>query len=176
MWDNGLLYSLLGLVLIIALLTFKYWGNVFYFVTKNWRVVTFTVILSLLGAVLVVKQQEWKYEIAYRYFTGTKHTGSLESKYHIRMCKQFIKAKLNGEPAKDDHYITVAFFRLKSVSNWEFCARTFGLNYWKHDTSINGQDGGRVLCDAYARSSYRSGDVDAWCDTVFAPVEEDHKV
>lgn len=168
MWDEGLTYCLIGLGVIAALLSFKYWGTVFYAVTRHARVAGFVCILSLLGAILVLKAQDLKYDIAYYHFTGTENTDVLEAKYHIRQCKEFVEAKLDGRDAADQRSLSTGFMNISGVSNWEFCARTFGLNYWKEDISINGQDGGHLLCEAYAHDTYRSPRVQTWCDTVFA--------
>ena len=169
MWDEGFYIAMAGLVVIAALLSFKFWGTGVYQIGKHWRLASFIIIGCLLGALLVQKQHDLKYELAYYYFTGTKNTGTMEARFQIRQCKEFIQAKLDGQPVENDRYITAGFFNISSISNWEFCARTFGLNYWKHDTSIDGQDGGRLLCEAYARDTYRSSRVQTWCDTVFTP-------
>ncbi|PJB71372.1 MAG: hypothetical protein CO093_05335 [Alphaproteobacteria bacterium CG_4_9_14_3_um_filter_47_13] len=169
MWDEAFFYSLVGLGIIALLLTYKCWGSVIYFVTTHWRVAGFILIGSLFGVFIVLKQQDLKYELAYYYFTGTKNTGELQSRYQIRQCREFILAKIKGEEVADDRHLTAGFINISTISNWEFCARTFGLNYWKHDITINGQNGGRLLCEAYARDTYRSDNVQIWCDTVFSP-------
>ena len=171
MWNEYGIYIALGFAVIGLLLSKDAVADFMYVISKHWQVTTFIVICGLLGGIVAVKQQEFKYELAYLYYTGTKNTGTLEAKYQIRQCKEFLQAKINGTQANDHRSITAGIFKISSISNWEFCARTFGLNYWKHDLSINGQDGGRVLCDTYARDTYRSSKVQTWCDTVFAPTK-----
>lgn len=169
MWDDGLFYSLIGLVIIAALASFKYWGAGFYTITKHWRLASFIVFCCFIAAVGVLKQQEFKYDLAYYYMTGTKYASTHEARYQIRQCKEFVQAKVDGQQTAEYHTVSAGFININNISNWDFCAQTFGMNYWKHDTSINGQDGGRLLCEAYARDTYRSSKVQSWCDTVFAP-------
>ena len=85
-------------------------------------------------------------------------------------CKDFIAAKaehrkdyIDPRPSLRDMVVMGAH------SYWDTCAQTFGMNYWKHDISVNGQNGGKMLCDTYRQDSYRSGIVDSWCSTVLAP-------
>ncbi|MBI1257675.1 MAG: hypothetical protein GC204_09415 [Chloroflexi bacterium] len=157
------------MAIITALITYRYWGGLIYAATRNWKVLAFVVIGGLIGTVIVFKQQELKYQLAYYYMTGGKDSDTLEARYAVRQCKEFVEAKLNSAPTEDVRMIKAGFINIGSVSNWDYCARTFGLNYWKTDISINGQDGGRLLCQAYARDTYRSEKVQTWCDTVFAP-------
>lgn len=169
MWDEYGIYVIAGFIVIGALLTIRLWGDVVYYFSKHWRLITFVVVGCSLGALGVVKQQHFKYELAYMYFTGTKNTPEHEARYQVRLCKEFVLAKVEGRQTADYHIIAAGPIPISNIHNWEYCARVFGLNFWKHDISINGQDGGRLLCEAYARDTYRSGKVNTWCSTVFAP-------
>ncbi len=171
------IFLILGLIVIAALLTMKHWGDVVYSATKNWQLISFVTVMCFLGTVLVIKQEQLKYELVYYYSTGSKFEDDQDTRYKIRQCKNFITAKMNGEQVIEARPVKAGFINVAQINNWDYCAKTFGLNYWKHDTSINGQDGGRVLCEAYARDTYRSGKVQTWCDTVFAPApERDQKI
>lgn len=166
--DYGI-YIYLGLGFVAFCLSLPFWSNAFYVVGKHWRLAVFAAVMGGVGTLAVFKQQEFKYNLAFNYFVGTKNTDSQEARYQIRQCKEFVQAKLNGETVAETHTVSAGFINISSISTWDLCARTFGMNYWKHDTSIDGQDGGRLLCEAYARGTYRSGKVNAWCDTVFTP-------
>ncbi len=162
------IYIAVGFAVIAILLIGKIWGDGLYTLTKNWRLASFVLVLSLLGVLVVIKQEEFKYELVYYYYAGNQSKAPQDTKYRIRQCKDFVQAKLNGGEAIETRPIKAGFINVSAVNNWDFCAKTFGLNYWEHDISINGQSGGRVLCEAYARDTYRSGKVQTWCDTVFA--------
>lgn len=98
----------------------------------------------------------------------------------IRNCQAFVTAQLDSKvenrtlPERADSnpspLLHLASDVLPSTSgDWDRCARTFGQNYWKQDISVKGENGGVALCRAYAdQSQFRSGEVESWCDTVFA--------
>ena len=151
------------------LLCYRLWGDAIYLTTKNWRPIVFAAAGLVLAVIIAAKQEQFKHDLAYMYYTGAKNTDEQEARYQIRQCKDFVLAKVEGKQTTEYHTVAAGPIQISNISNWEYCARTFGLNYWKHDISINGQDGGRLLCDAYARDTYRSGKVNTWCDTVFAP-------
>jgi len=169
MWDAVSICIVGAVVLVAMALSSRLWGDGLYYLSKHWRAAAFAVTSLALVWLIAVKQEQFKYEVAYYYFTGTKNTGEDDARYQIRMCKDFVQDKIEGNPTAEVHKVAAGPINFAGVSNWDYCARTFGLNYWKHDISINGQDGGRLLCEAYARDTYRSGKVNAWCDTVFAP-------
>lgn len=171
MWSEYATYCLMGVAVIIALLTMKHWGSAVYAATKHWRLVSFLMVGAFLGTFIVLKQETLKYELAYYYYTGAKNTDTLETKYRIRQCREFVEAKLDGRASEDEHPVSAGFITISAINNWDYCARTFSLNRWTHDISINGQDGGRLLCAAYARDTYRSAKVQNWCDTVLAPAD-----
>jgi hypothetical protein len=89
----------------------------------------------------------------------------------IGHCKSFVSGVLAGKitdySKTGQTGIIKAGFKSKTTM-WEHCAKQFGVNYWKYDTTIGGREGGKVLCDAYRKSSYRSAEVETWCSTVFA--------
>lgn len=100
----------------------------------------------------------------------------------IRNCQAFVTAQLDTQadartrPERTDSsppLLHLASDVLPGTSrDWDRCAKAFGLNYWKEDISVNGENGGTALCKAYrAQDEYRSGDVNAWCETVF---KDDH--
>ncbi len=169
MWDDYWIYIVAGFVVIGVLLSARLWGDGIYVVSKHWRMAAFVLGCCAVTSLFAIKQEQFKYEIAYLYYTGTKNTSETDARYQVRVCKEFVQAKIDGRQTAEFHTISAGPVEISSVSNWEYCARTFGLNYWKHDISINGQDGGRLLCEAYARDAYRSSRVQTWCDTVFAP-------
>ncbi len=96
----------------------------------------------------------------------------------IRNCQAFVTAQLdmNAEartrPERTDSspsLLHLASDVLPSASrDWDRCAKAFGMNYWKEDISVKGENGGTALCKAYrAQTEYQSGEVNAWCETVF---------
>lgn len=88
----------------------------------------------------------------------------------VRECKSFVAAKLENRADYDEPAPPLGdVVRIGAKSYWDTCARAFGMNYWKHDISINGENGGQALCRAYHSGAYRSGNVESWCATVFAP-------
>lgn len=96
----------------------------------------------------------------------------------IRACQDFVLAKLEQRDNYEDPSPSLGdVIKIGAKSYWDSCARTFGMNYWKYDISINGENGGQLLCRTYRQdplyTSYRSGNVETWCNTVFSP---DHKI
>ena len=88
----------------------------------------------------------------------------------IEKCREFVTAKAEHRPGYIDPKPSLGdYITMGAHSYWDTCAQTFGMNYWKHDISINGQNGGQVLCKTYLQDSYRSGIVDSWCNTVLSP-------
>lgn len=91
----------------------------------------------------------------------------------IATCKKFVEAKLDGRhdyreppPSLGD------VVRIGAKSYWDTCANTFGMHYWKHDIFIRGQEAGPLLCKAYRKGAYRSGNVENWCATVLIPARK----
>lgn len=88
----------------------------------------------------------------------------------INQCKKFVEAKLDGRTDYDEPSPSLGdVIRIGAKSYWDTCANTFGMNYWKHEIFIRGEEGGPMLCKAYHKTSYRSGNVESWCSTVLAP-------
>ena len=172
MWDSQEIYLAISICIVVALLTYRLWGDWIYVISQNWRMVSFVVILGLTGTFGVIGLDNFKHDLVYSYFSKTgKDANNLEARYQIRQCKEFVQAKINGVQTVEYRTISAGPINISKISNWDFCAKTFGLNFWKYDTSIDGQDGGRLLCEAYARDTYRSRKVQNWCDTVFTPAE-----
>ena len=91
----------------------------------------------------------------------------------INECKKFVEAKLDGKLSYDEPSPSLGdVIRIGATSYWDTCANTFGMNYWKHDIYIKGEEGGAMLCKAYRNGAYRSGNVENWCATVLAPGEK----
>lgn len=169
MWTEPETYLILAILVMAALLTYRIWGDGVYVISRHWNIIAYVLVLGLAGTLAVYKQQEFKYNLVYSYFTKSEPKDTREARYQIRQCKEFVQAKLNGQQVEEFRQISAGPVPISKISYWDYCAKTFGLNFWKYDTSIDGKDGGRVLCDAYARDSYRSSKVQSWCDTVFAP-------
>ncbi|MCB9991028.1 MAG: hypothetical protein H6867_06575 [Rhodospirillales bacterium] len=170
MWDDQNLYIAICAGVSAALLTYKLWGDFVYTLTRNWRLVGFVVSLSLIGWLGVMQQQNFKHNLVFSYFANMEYAkGQQEARYQIRQCKEFVQAKMHGADTAEYRTVSAGPINLTKINNWDFCAKTFGMNFWKYDTSIDGQDGGRLLCEAYARDNYRSSKVQSWCDTVFSP-------
>lgn len=125
-------------------------------------------------------------------FAGTynSHVGHALNEYHFRMalklykesddtrtamvineCKKFVEAKLDGRKDYDESSLPFdGIIKIGVSSYWDTCADTFGMNYWKHEIFIRGEEGGPMLCKVYRNDkSYRSGNVESWCATVLAP-------
>lgn len=172
MWAEVTTYIYAALAVIVALLTYRVWGDSVYVVSRNWRLVSFVFIATLCATLLVLEQERFKYNLVFHYFTGQEPPPAEETRYHIRQCAEFVKAKRSGEEVAEYRPVSAGPISISKISYWDFCARTFGMNYWKFDISIDGQNGGRLLCDTYALDTYRSPNVQSWCDTVFAPRTE----
>ncbi len=88
----------------------------------------------------------------------------------ITSCKIFVASELEPKIQKASLQVSQSEKEVTiGKTMWEECSKRFGMNYWKYDISVNGENGGQALCRAYRQSDYRSSDVDAWCNTVFAP-------
>jgi hypothetical protein len=95
----------------------------------------------------------------------------------IDSCKEFIAAKSEGRAGYIDPQPTLSDKIIMGAdSYWDVCAQTFGMNYWKHNITIGGKNGGQILCDAYRKDSYRSGIVESWCSTVLSPKQPKPKI
>lgn len=125
-------------------------------------------MVLVLVSLVSLKHENLKYEMA-NYVYQAQKPDDVKTASTITKCKKFVEAKIAGQETEDFRTVSAGIINISNISYWEICANTFGMNYWKYDISINGQNGGRLLCDTYARSTYRNGKVNAWCDTVFAP-------
>lgn len=176
MWDDPVTYLVMGIGLIAAVLTRGYWGDWVYITGRiighNWKGLSFITAFLLVGVFAVSMQQDLKYKLAYSYFADKAPQDTGETAYQIRQCKEFVRAKASGEETAEYRQISAGPVNITKISYFDVCARTFGLNFWRYDISIDGQDGGRLLCETYARSTYRSSKVQSWCDTVFSPRTE----
>ena len=160
----------------LCMLVMKVWGDGIYMLVKNWRVVTAVAMVLVFVSLISLKHDNLQYEMA-SYVYSAKTPDDVKIASTIQQCKGFVQAKLEGQETQDYRTISAGIINISNISYWEICANTFGMNYWKHDISINGNNGGHLLCDAYTHATYRSSKVNAWCDTVFAsPRTEDQKV
>ena len=170
MWNDQNTYIALAVGVLVALMTYRLWGDAIYALSRNWRLVGFAVMLSLIGSIAVIQQEKFKHSLAVSYFANKEYAKTQrEARYQIRQCKEFVQAKIHGTQIAEYRTISAGPINIAKINNWDFCAKTFGMNFWKYDTSIDGQDGGRLLCETYARGNYRSSKVQSWCDTVFTP-------
>lgn len=160
----------------LCMVIMKVWGDGIYVLIKNWRAAAVLSMALVLVSLISLKHDNLQYEMAsYVYHAKTPDDVKIAST--IEQCKSFVQAKMQGQQTQDYRTISAGIINISNISYWEICANTFGMNYWKHDISINGQNGGHLLCNAYTHATYRSGKVNAWCDTVFAsPRTEDQKV
>lgn len=104
-------------------------------------------------------------------------SGNERTLYDINNCKNFVTAQMVNNGSLE--LISPAAGQIQTLPDvknpdqyWADCARTFGMNYWKYDITIRGENGGNLLCDAYFRSDAgKTPDkhVVSWCQTVFAP-------
>ena len=151
--------------------------DVVYLALTHWKHTAFVVICITVGVLVG----------AYN-----SHLGSLENLYNLRLsilthqknddeqmlatinaCKKFVEARLDGKPAFDEPSPRLNdVIRIGAQSYWDTCANAFGMNYWKHDIFIRGEEGGPALCRAYRKDDYRSGTVESWCASVLAPARK----
>lgn len=148
-----------------------------YVAVKNWKVSTFIVVCMIAGvAGGLYASSDHSLEVRISSF-ALPLPGENPGIAQIDSCKEFVAAKaehragyVEPQPSWRDTIVMGAH------SYWDTCAQTFGMNYWKHDISIGGKNGGQLLCKTYHEDGYRSGIVDSWCNTVLDPTKADSDV
>ena len=162
-----------GFAVIALLLSQNFVRDAVYNATKYWKEVGFVLVCAVIGGIFAMKHDAMAYQahnLQFRIQLPEEKTVAST----IRECKSFLEARVQGQNFEKAIKPTLISYGSTPVErNWEVCAKTFGMNYWKYDISINGQDGGRLLCETYAHEPTVSGKVLVWCETVFAP---EHKV
>lgn len=164
------MYYILTALIVTFLLYFRNGiGAGLYIAVKNWRQSGFIAACVLGGLLIGVSLSDRQPDFAT--ITHLIQPEDRRTAARIADCKEFVEARLHNRPygEVDRAMIDLGVIRIGTTSYWDSCARTFGMNYWKHDITIDGRNGGHVLCDLYRNTPYKSGDVDAWCTTVFAP-------
>ncbi len=181
---------ILGAILFLATATLVAsgrFGDVFYIALQNGKATLFVVLCLSVGALagLNVRYGDSSAPVVSLPAVALPSIGNLYQTSEertlatIRNCQAFVTAQLDEKvenrtlPERADSnssLLHLASDVLPSTSgDWDRCARTFGMNYWKQDISVKGENGGVALCRAYARQGeFRSGEVESWCDTVFA--------
>lgn len=102
--------------------------------------------------------------------SASKQTEDQRLAETIGQCKNFVETKLDGKPGYEEPSPSLGdVIRIGAKSYWDTCANIFGMNYWKHAAFIRGEEAGPMLCKAYRKDTYRSGNVENWCATVLAP-------
>ena len=152
--------------------------DIAYLALKRWRQTIFIVACTGVGLFLgayntrlgdALDQHNFRLALQANRMADDERVASM-----IDECKKFVEAKLDGRTSTDDDNQTSllgGIIRVGSQSHWDTCAATFGMNYWKHEIFIRGEEGGPMLCKAYRNGVYRSGNVENWCATVLAPAK-----
>ena len=148
-----------------------------YVAVKNWKVSAFIVVCAIagIGGGIYASSDE-PIEVRISSF-ALPLPGENPGVAQIDSCKDFITAKashragyVDPRPSWSDRII------MGAGSYWDTCAQTFGMNYWKHDISIGGKNGGQLFCKTYHENGYRSGIADSWCSTVLDPAKANPNV
>lgn len=171
----------IGVALFVLLLTLNFWSTVtdyIYMAFRYWKHTLFIVICIGGGLYMGLYATHLdKLNNLFVYDFGVIRTPSHEDvQVTIRRCREFTVAKRDG----DESYIDpkppfIDVIKIGAKTYWDTCARVLGSNYWKHDISIDGENGGKVFCAAYRAGDYRSSTVNVWCDTVLDPYPEEGK-
>jgi hypothetical protein len=143
-----------------------------YIAIKNWKASAFIVVCLIAGVTGgIYASSDQPIEVRISSF-ALPLPGDNPGVAQIDSCKDFVTAKaehragyIDPKPSWSDKII------IGANSYWDTCAQTFGMNYWKHDISIGGKNGGQMLCKTYHEDGYRSGIVDSWCSTVLDPAK-----
>jgi hypothetical protein len=188
MVDSITAYILVGLGCIAAYLAHSQIGEAVYFLSKRWReslfigaaAVTGGLVLSHAGAfgdsldVLDISVPS----LSLPSLSSGEQPDAVAG--NVAICRKFVRSRLHGA-AYEPEGLSHGFLGLGPHDPWEICAGTFGMNYWKYDISVDGRNGGAVLCELYRhRNAQPSEAVESWCQTVFAnpappPAKNPHK-
>lgn len=177
--------SVLFLITVTLVVSGRF-GDVFYYAFKNIKATLFVALCLCAGAFVGLSYSDMTYaphipvaSAAMTLVNDIRQPPEDKVLATIRTCQAFVTAQLDIQagprtlPERPDSSPSLLHLASAvpppSEKDWDRCARTFGTNYWKHDIAVNGQNGGQALCRAYrAQTDHRSGEVEAWCDTVFA--------
>lgn len=164
------IFIVMGFAAIAFMLSRQAIGNGIYIMTTHWRESAFLLLCALAGAGFAVKKDTIGRDLSY-FVAGLGAPSEENAAAAVGVCKKFVQAKSAGLPFAPPRESRL--FPASEDSYWETCARTFGMNYWKHDIAVGGRNGGEALCAAYARDPRATalpsaGKVEAWCGTVFA--------
>lgn len=163
--------------LIATLLVSYRLGDAVYFAQKHWKASLFVLICVSTGALAgtnfrnMTMAPDIEVSDALSYVASFHQPSEERVLATIRNCQAFVTARLDGRtlPERSDSNPSLLHFVSAVPVDWDQCARTFGMNYWKHDIGINGENGGVALCRAYhEQKDFASSEVSNWCDTVFA--------
>jgi hypothetical protein len=143
----------------------NYVGEIAYFITVKWRESLFLGACALAGGMTALHMNGIR-EITL--LPKIAFASEMAVPSDIAICKKFVQANLHGQSYAPDG-LSHGLISFGPVDPWESCARTFGMNYWNHDISIEGRNGGKLLCAVYNRRQEQPSDkVESWCNTVFA--------
>ena len=157
-------FVVLGLILMLRPLS-----QALYTLSKNWQAAAFFIVCLISGGLFALYAQGAGVYVPFD-FSPKPTEGQVEMA--ISDCKGFLTAKNNHG---DFNLILEegSFYRPQTEADlWDTCATVFGQNYWKNDITVNGQNGGKLLCNLYHQGTYNSANVDAWCDSVLEKAEE----
>jgi hypothetical protein len=155
-----------ALACLAAYLVQNYVGEIAYFLTAKWRESLFLGMCALIGALSALHMNSIGREITLLPKIAFANDMSVPS--DIAICRKFVKAQLHGDAYMPEG-LSHGLISFGPIDPWESCARTFGMNYWNHDISVEGQSGGRLLCEIYNKRQEEPSDkVESWCNSVFA--------
>ena len=181
-------FFIVGALLFITVATLvssDRFGDVFYLATTHAKASLFLVLCLSVGVLAGINLREGG-SYAPAVFLPALSLPAIGDLYQpseektlatIRNCQAFVTAQLEHRTLPERADSSSSLLHLASdvlpstSSDWDRCARAFGMNYWKEDISVKGEkNGGHALCRAYrAQNEYQSGEVNAWCETVFKP-------
>lgn len=164
------IFIIMGFAAIAFMLSRQAIGNGIYIMTTHWRESAFLLLCALAGAGFAIKKDTIGHDLS-AFVAGLSAPSEENIAVTIGACKKFVHAKSAGLPFTPPQGNSPLPAREEAY--WETCAQTFGMNYWKHDITVDGRNGGEALCGAYARDPRAAalpsaGKVQAWCGTVFA--------
>jgi hypothetical protein len=171
---------LIGFALLIAFFMAKPLSEFAYAVSKNWKLGLFVgaCVLSVISATLYVTHaQAGSYRTAStftspfsNFMKGRPSEGQIEMAIHS--CKEFIGAKASGHEYNITHEASSYYRPTTEAAMWHTCSEVFGQNYWRYDISINGENGGHLLCRMYKEQDRNAAATNSWCETVFSAAQQ----
>lgn len=165
------IYAGAALLLILFAFTFRDGlTDIVYLALKNAKLVLFVFFCMMIGLLAGLYETSSSPSSLGDYAGFLGRTGESRTAETIRECKIFVAARLEHRRDYEEPDPPLGdVVKIGAKSFWDTCAHVFGMNYWKYDLSINGENGGEKLCRAYRESDYRSDYVSGWCATVFMP-------